>query len=48
MNVLIVGLPAKIAVGFVVLGASLPFVATQLDTELEDAVMSALRGLGVP
>lgn len=48
MNVLIVGLPAKIAVGFVVLGASLPFVSTQLDSELRDAVMAALRGLGVP
>lgn len=45
MNVLIVGLPAKIAAGFVVLGASLPFVATHLDTELEQAVRAALEGL---
>jgi flagellar biosynthetic protein FliR len=48
MNVLIVGLPVKIVAGFVVLGASLPFVATHLQSELESVVRTALRGLGVP
>ena len=48
MNVYIVGLPAKIATGFVVLAASLPFVATHLQSDLESAVRTALNGLGVP
>jgi flagellar biosynthetic protein FliR len=48
MNVLIVGLPVKIIAGFVVLGASLPFVATHIDAELEQTVRAALQGLGVP
>jgi flagellar biosynthetic protein FliR len=48
MNVLIVGLPVKIVVGFVVLGASLPFVMTHLDAQLEGLVRDALNGLGMP
>jgi len=48
MNVYIVGLPAKIATGFVVLAASLPFLATHLQSDLESAVRTALNGLGVP
>jgi flagellar biosynthetic protein FliR len=48
MNVFIVGLPAKIVTGFAVLAASLPFVATHLQSELESTVRTALIGLGVP
>lgn len=48
MNVFVIGLPVKIAVGFVVISASLPFVATRLESELEQAVRAALQGLGVP
>jgi flagellar biosynthesis protein FliR len=48
MNVLVVGLPVKIVVGFVVLGASLPFVMTHLDAQLEGLVRDALNGLGMP
>lgn len=47
MNVLIVGMPVKIAAGFAVLGASLPFVSTQLQSQLEDVVQEALRGFGL-
>jgi flagellar biosynthetic protein FliR len=48
MNVFVVGLPAKIVAGFVVLAASLPFVGTHLQSELESSVRAALNGLGVP
>jgi flagellar biosynthetic protein FliR len=47
MNVLVVGLPVKIVTGLVVISASLPFVATHLDGQLEEVVRSALRGLGM-
>jgi flagellar biosynthetic protein FliR len=47
MNVFVVGLPAKIVVGFAVLSASLPFVANRLDGELQSAVFAALRALQV-
>jgi len=46
MNVLFVGLPVKIIAGFVVIGASLPFVAGRLQAELEQAVRAALQVLG--
>jgi len=46
MNVFFVGLPAKIALGFTVIGASLPFVATRLSDELNSSVYAALKVLG--
>ncbi len=36
MNVFVVGLPAKILVGFAVIAASLPFVADQIQGALAD------------
>jgi flagellar biosynthetic protein FliR len=48
MNVFQVGLPAKVLVGFATVAASLPFVATHLDGQLEEVVRSALRVLGGP
>lgn len=45
MNVFIVGLPAKILLGFATVGASLPFVAVHVQNDLQDAVMTALHGL---
>jgi flagellar biosynthetic protein FliR len=44
MNVLFVGMPAKIMVAFAVAAASLPFVAVRLESGLAD---SMLRALGV-
>jgi len=46
INVFIVGLPAKILIGIMVVAASLPFVARHVDGELERAVENALRALG--
>lgn len=46
MNVFAVGLPAKILLGFATIAASLPFVATHVQDDLQSAVWSALRGLG--
>jgi flagellar biosynthetic protein FliR len=45
MNVFFVGLPAKILLGFAVIGVSLPFVADRLQIELEAAVLEGLRAL---
>ena len=42
MNVLFVGMPAKIMVAFAVSAASLPFVALRLDNSLSEAVIRAL------
>ena len=47
LNVFSVGLPAKVLVGFVVTGASLPFVAGYVGDELEASVRVALGSLGV-
>lgn len=47
LNVFAVGFPAKVAVGLVVIGASLPFLAGWLDDELQRSVGSALHALKV-
>lgn len=47
MNVMVVGLPLKIIAGFAMLAATLPFVATHLQHQLESVVRAALNGLGV-
>ena len=45
LNVFAVGFPAKVTVGLVVIGASLPFLAGWLDDELQRSVSSALHTL---
>lgn len=47
LNVFAVGFPAKVAVGMVLIGVSLPFVAGWLSDELQGAVADALRTLRV-
>lgn len=47
LNVFAVGFPVKIAVGILVVGVSLPFVADWLSDELAGSVESALRSLRV-
>lgn len=47
LNVFAVGFPVKIAVGVLVVGVSLPFVADWLSDELAGSVESALRSLRV-
>jgi len=47
LNVFAVGFPAKVTVGLVVIGASLPFLAGWLDDELQRSVASALHALKV-
>jgi flagellar biosynthetic protein FliR len=47
LNVFAVGFPAKVTVGLVLVGASLPFVAGWLGDELQGSVASALRTLRV-
>jgi flagellar biosynthetic protein FliR len=47
LNVFAVGFPAKVTVGLVLVGASLPFVAGWIDDELQRSVSSALRTLQV-
>jgi flagellar biosynthesis protein FliR len=46
LNVFAVGFPAKVLVGLLIVGASLPFVATRVADELEGSVAAALRTLG--
>ena len=46
MNVFFVGLPAKIMLGFLVIGATLPFVASHLSDQLQASVQQALQTLG--
>jgi flagellar biosynthetic protein FliR len=46
MNVFVVGLPVKVIISFAVLGTSLPFVATKLQSDLEQAISQTLRALG--
>lgn len=43
LNVFAVGFPAKVAVGIVVIGASLPFVGGWIGDELQQSVAAALR-----
>jgi flagellar biosynthesis protein FliR len=47
LNVFAVGFPAKVAVGFVLIGASLPFVAGWLHDELQLSVSAGLHALRV-
>jgi flagellar biosynthetic protein FliR len=47
LNVFAVGFPAKVTVGLVLVGASLPFVAGWLGDELQGSVSSALQTLRV-
>lgn len=47
LNVFAVGFPAKVAVGMVLIGASLPFVAGWLGDELQRSVGTALQSLKV-
>jgi flagellar biosynthetic protein FliR len=47
LNVFAVGFPAKVTVGLVLVGASLPFVAGWLGDELQGSVSSALQTLKV-
>jgi len=45
MNVFAVGFPAKMIVGLILLGASLPFVAGLTASELQDSIVHALHFL---
>jgi flagellar biosynthetic protein FliR len=45
-NVFVLGLPAKVLVAMAVIGISLPFVATEVRTDLERLVLDGLRALG--
>jgi flagellar biosynthetic protein FliR len=47
LNVFAVGFPAKILVSFVIVGASLPFVAGWIGDELQQSVLQALQTLRV-
>jgi flagellar biosynthesis protein FliR len=47
LNVFAVGFPAKVTVGLVLVGASLPFVAGWLSDELQNSVSAALQTLKV-
>ena len=47
LNVFAVGFPAKVTVGLLVIGASLPFVATWIGDELQRSVATALHSLKV-
>jgi flagellar biosynthetic protein FliR len=47
LNVFAVGFPAKVTVGLLVIGASLPFVGTWLTDELQRSVSMALHSLKV-
>jgi flagellar biosynthetic protein FliR len=47
LNVFAVGFPAKILVGFLVVAASLPFVAGWIGNQLQQSVLSALQTLRV-
>jgi flagellar biosynthetic protein FliR len=47
LNVFAVGFPAKVTIGLVLVGASLPFVAGWLSDEMQSSVAAALRTLKV-
>lgn len=47
LNVFAVGFPAKVLVGFLIVAASLPFVAGWIGDQLQQSVMSALQTLRV-
>jgi flagellar biosynthetic protein FliR len=46
MNVFAVGFPAKVTVGLLIIGVSLPFAAGWIGDELERSVSTALQSLG--
>ena len=46
MNVFAVGFPAKVTVGLLIIGASLPFAAGWIGDELERSVSTALQSFG--
>jgi len=45
MNVLVLGLPAKVLLAFAIVGASLPFVGQHLENDLTNTLGSALQAL---
>ena len=45
LNVFAVGFPAKILVGFLIIAASLPFVAGWIGDQLQQSVRSALESI---
>jgi flagellar biosynthetic protein FliR len=47
LNVFAVGFPAKVTVGLLVLGVSLPFAAGWISDQLQDSVSAALQSLRV-
>jgi flagellar biosynthetic protein FliR len=47
LNVFAVGFPAKVTVGLLVLGVSLPFAAGWISDQLQDSVAAALHSLRV-
>jgi flagellar biosynthetic protein FliR len=47
LNVFAVGFPAKVLVGFLIVAASLPFVAGWIGNQLQQSVMQALQSLRV-
>jgi flagellar biosynthetic protein FliR len=47
LNVFAVGFPAKILVGFLIVSASLPFVAGWIGNQLQSSVLSALQSIHV-
>jgi flagellar biosynthesis protein FliR len=47
LNVFAVGFPAKVTVGLLVIGASLPFIGTWITDELQRSVGMALHSLQV-
>jgi flagellar biosynthesis protein FliR len=47
LNVFAVGFPAKIIIGFLVIGASLPFAAGWIDGQLQQSIQAALSTLHV-
>jgi hypothetical protein len=42
MNVLVLGLPAKVLLAFAVIGASLPFVGLHLEDDLTHSISDSL------
>jgi flagellar biosynthesis protein FliR len=47
MNVFVVGLPAKVILGFLVVGTTLPFVSSHLQADLQQTVFQALEALRI-
>lgn len=47
LNVFAIGFPAKIIIGFLIIGASLPFAAGWIDGQLQSSIRSALDTLHV-